>query len=266
MADDQYSNAFEEDLFRTIRVRELQDEDFILGSVERIVLKANGCSIILIYSLKDKVSRGLRVIWDDLADTFAGVNFFAINASRRINIMRAWQEVNDDPDHPLNAYRVRGYPAIIVYREGGQPGLSWPKAFYNGELSSSLLQNWILQLACTPGYTETPAIREGIVADTEVVVTDDRSRGGEAPVSSTDFQSGDFRIDEATIDDYQDLKGDFIDDVYNEGLEDEQILQDYEEQRSAPYSNLRRFRSTYGTGSVTDPGFMTFLEDDELNL
>lgn len=266
MADEEYTNAFEEDLFRTIRVRELQDEDFILGSVERIVLKASGCSIILVYSMKDKVSRGLRTIWDELADTFAGVNFFAINASRRINIMRAWQEVNDDLDHPLNGYRIRGYPAIIVYREGGQPGLAWPKAFYNGDLSLSALQNWILQLACTPGYTEMPAIREGIVTDNEIVVTDDRSRGGEAPAASTDFQRGDFRIDETTVEEYNELDGDFKQEVYDEGLAEEEVLRDYEEARDVPYKNLRAFRSTEGTGSVSDPGFIRILEDEELAL
>lgn len=267
MAYEEPSNAFEEDLFRTIQVRELQDEDFILGSVERIVLKANGCSIVLVYSLKDKTSKGLRSIWDELADTLAGINFFALNASRRINIMRAWQEVSDDLDHPLNAYRIRGYPSIIVFREGGQPGLSWPKAFYNGDLSLASLQDWILTLACTPGYTEVPLMREGIVTDSDIVVTDERSRGGERAATSLDFQSGDFRIDQKTIEDYQDLDEDFREEVYEEGLNEAEVLQKSEDLREER-ANIRRLREgdRGGYGSVSDPGFMSYYDDDNLDL
>lgn len=257
--------VFEEDLFKTIPVKELQDEDFLLASVERIVLKATGCSVILIYSIKDEVSRGLRVIWDELADSFAGVQFYALNASRRINVMRAWQEINDDEDHPLSAYRIRGYPTILVYREGGQPGISWPKAFYNGQLSLQYIQNWVLTLACTPGYTETPAIREGIVSDQDIYVDD--GRGSQQPASSLDFQDGFFRVDEATVDEYLQTEEEFADRVILEGSAEPEVMNDLQDFRPAPDQNIRVFTSTDGFGSAAnDPGFVQRLGDDALNF
>ena len=117
-------DLFEEELFRNVRARELQDEDFLLNTVERIALRAEGCSAVLFYLRDNPTSRGLRDVWNLLSERFAGINFFAVNASLRTNIMQAFQQVNDDPDHPLSEYRIRGFPTILVYREGGQRGVS----------------------------------------------------------------------------------------------------------------------------------------------
>ena len=151
---------FERDLYKSIPTKELQNEDFILDSVERIALKASGCSIILFYLNDHRKSMQVKAIWDELSDKFAGVFFYTVNASRRKDIMYAFQLIAQDQDHPLHRYRIKEYPSIIVYREGGQPGVSWPKAFYNGELDQDALENWVLNLACTPGYTETSALRD----------------------------------------------------------------------------------------------------------
>lgn len=247
----------EEDLFRSIPVRELQDEDFLLASVERIVLKASGCSAVLFYTLKDPISKQLRNMWNELADSFAGINFFAVNASRRVNIMRSFQEVSDDLDHPLNNFRIRGYPAILIYREGGQPGISWPKAFYNGELTLDALQNWMLQLACTPGYTETPLIKEGIVTENEIQVYDERSRGGVKPASSLDFQSNEFRVDDETIERFLELQQEDQAAGY-----DEEEMQNFEEVRGR---NMRIYQPEK-VGGLGDPGFIRGERDDELSL
>lgn len=167
---------FEEDLYKSIPIKELQNEDFVLDSVERIALKATGCSIILFYLNGDRKSMQVKAMWDELSDKFAGVFFYTVNASRRTDIMRAFQIVAQDQDHPLHQYRIKQYPSIIVYREGGQPGVSWPKAYYNGPLELDALENWVLNLACTAGYTETSALRdeqpEVTINGEEVVVED----------------------------------------------------------------------------------------------
>lgn len=275
---------FEEELFRNIRVRELQNEDFLLATVERIVLRAQGCSVVLFYLRNNATSRGLRDAWNLLSERFAGINFFAVNASLRIDIMQAFQQVNDDPDHPLNEFRIRGFPTILVYREGGQAGLSWPKAFYNGSLSTDAIQDWILQLACVPGYKEVPAIREGVVMDNEVFITDDRVRSAPTPeeeedeeeeadpglsvASATDFQSGDFRIDEEVIDSNLEFQDDFEQEVIDEGLDLPGTLDDLDGERPIPERNLASFQTTDYPGSLEygDPGFLEMLEDRSLGI
>ena len=262
-------DLFEEELFRYVRVRELQDEDFLLSTAEKIVLRATGCSAVLFYVRNNATSRGLRDIWNVLSENFAGINFFAVNASLRVNIMRAFQQVNDDPDHPLSPYYIRGYPTILIYREGAVPGASWPKAFYNGDLSTDALQDWLLQLACVPGYTETPAIREGVVMDTEVIVTDDRSDFySTGAASSLDYQSGDFRIDEATIDSNLDFQDEFEDGVYSRGESSGAFLNDMNTARPLPTKNIRNYRTTDYPGSLTgdDVGFLAEFADEDLGI
>lgn len=276
----QSEDLFEEELFRTVRVRELQNEDFLLNTVERIVLKAEGCSVVLFYIRENPESRGLREIWNTLSERFAGVNFFAVNASLRIQIMQAFQQVNDDPDHPLSQYRIRGFPTILVYREGGQAGISWPKAFYNGQLNSDDIQDWILQLACTPGYTETPALREGVVTDNEVTVSKNSgiARKTKKTLSSADeikpeeldetfdlkdVQSGDFRIDEAVVDSNLAFQEEFEEEVVEESK-----LEELRAARPMPNSNIRSFSTTDYPGSLdyADPGWLAQLEDQKLGI
>ncbi|MFS8160086.1 MAG: protein disulfide isomerase family protein [Candidatus Roizmanbacteria bacterium] len=253
--DAQAPSVFEDDLFRTIQVKELQNEDFLLQTVERIALRATGCSIVLFYTLGNRTSTSMRAVWNELSERFAGVNFFAVNASRRINIMKAFDDVKNDNDHPLNAYRLRGFPTILVYREGGsQSGISWPKAFYNGELSTTALQNWILTLACEPGYTETPTIREGVVSDLNITVDDPRGESSK-PASSLDFQSPDFDVGQATYDEVANAQAEYPTYLQEEDLEYAEDLQQVSE------DNLRNFSSSYGTGSIDDPGYLNLLVD-----
>lgn len=247
MAQFEDVELFEEELFRTVRVKELQNEDFMLNTVERIVLKAEGCSLVLFYLRENPASNGMRDIWNLLSERFAGVNFFAVNASLRVDIMRAFQQVSDDPDHPLSTYAIRGFPTILVYREGGEAGLSWPKAFYNGELSTIALQNWILQLACVPGYTETPALREGVVTENDIILEDPNYQ---------EYGS------------YYDYEDEFEQDVLQDVTEQEELVQSLELERPIPSSNIRNFSTTDYPGSLDfgDAGFLEEFEDSDLNV
>jgi hypothetical protein len=267
--DGQVFSTFDDDLFRTIQVRELQNEDFMLNTVERIALVANGCSIVLFYLLGDPISRKMRILWNDLANRFSGVNFFAVNASRRINIMKAFDDVKNDVDHPLNAYRLRGFPSILVYREAGsQSGIAWPKAFYNGELSTSALIDWILTLACEPGYTATPALKEGTVVDLDTIVTDPR-----AVVNSEVSRTPVFRTRLATTADFEDPDFDlgveiadqvfYSQDLLEEELYRQDIDPDYVDDYRLPTANTL---GDYRSSTVDDPGFLNILDDQDFEM
>ena len=101
---DDFNNT--DDLFRTFRVRELDNEDFILNSEARIALRSKGCSAVLFYNPRNDTSKGLKVIWNELSETLAGVNFFSVNTSRRTDIMRAFSEVRQQLNHPLNHLHI----------------------------------------------------------------------------------------------------------------------------------------------------------------
>ncbi len=185
MADFESEDTFQGDLFSRNRVRELDKEDFALNAAIGLVLYSKGCSLILFYD-KSGLSKQLQVLWNDLADRFGGVNFFGVNVQDRTEIMRRIVEIRNQPNHPLNKYVSRGEPYILVYREN-EPGLSYPQAFYNGELSTSQLSNWILQLACDPGYTETPYEHEGTITENDRIAFDPRAVGNDRPTSSSEY-------------------------------------------------------------------------------
>ena len=180
--------GLDDDLFATYRVKELDSEDFYTSAFLRIALRASGCSAILFYMPRNPTSRAMRNIWNRLSEDLAGVNFFAVNASRRPKLMEAFQKVAADEEHPLHLYQIRGYPTILTYRESAEQGISIPQAFYNGELSYDALLNYFITLACLSGHRDFPALKEGVIVDDEIIVSDSRSIV-DRPVSSLEFGS-----------------------------------------------------------------------------
>ncbi len=250
---DEFKNAtLDDDLFQTFRVRELDNEDFYLNSAERIALNSTGCSGILFYMPRNPTSRALRTIWNRLSEDLSGVNFYAVNASRRGRIMEAFQKVASDEEHPLHLYQLRGFPTILVYREGSEPGISWPQAFYNGELSYEALLNYFITLACLSGHREFPALREGVIVDEDIIVVDSRAIVDE-PVSSLEFSS---RVTEDAF---------FREETRFEDEFDEEDL-DLEYERRIPSENIKRYFSTEndGFGTVDDPGALNAIAASNL--
>ena len=248
--------GLDDDLFATYRVRELDNEDFYLNSAERIALRASGCSGLLFYMPRNPTSRAMRNIWNRLSEDLAGVNFFAVNASRRGRIMEAFQKVASDEEHPFHLYQLRGFPTILVYREGSEPGISWPQAFYNSDLSYEALLNYFLTLACTSGYREFPVLKEGVIVDEDIIVTDPRGVVDE-PISSFEFKSG-----ELTLDDVDDV---FFNDATKFEDEFEEEALKLEEQRRIPSETLREYYSPAGENiTVGDPGSVSNLSVNDL--
>uniref|UniRef100_A0A6C0CJB4 Thioredoxin domain-containing protein n=1 Tax=viral metagenome TaxID=1070528 RepID=A0A6C0CJB4_9ZZZZ len=143
------------DLFERDRVQELESEDFALTSVDGLALNREGCSIVLFYDDSDE-STNMHEIWIDLSEEFSGINFGAVNTTRRRSIMKRIMQIQNSPNHPLWRYFNRmSYPAILAFREV-EPGLGFPQAVYNGPKSYEDLADWVANSACQEGYNEYP--------------------------------------------------------------------------------------------------------------
>lgn len=175
-------------IFTVVKVRELGENDFYIGSRTPTLMKFSGCALVLFYIPSDPVSQATQTLWAQLAATLAAPYFMAVNCSLQSEILAAFKETGDDPDHPLSPFRVDGIPQIITFRKG------WPQAYYNGELSYDALQNFALTLACQPGYYEPTSDFIGVgrtllddQGEYDLVVPDSRFPGATAPSSSRSY-------------------------------------------------------------------------------
>lgn len=173
MADEE--NQEEGDIFDHSRVQELESEDFALPSVDGLVLYRSGCSLVLFYDRSDE-SMDLRELFVDLAEEFSGINFCAVNTTRRSAIMKRVSQIQGNPNHPFwrylrHVYRESLTPFILVFREV-EDGLGYPQAVYNGELEKDVMMDWIGNRACQPGYNEFPG-----PDDEDVAIDDDTGEG-----------------------------------------------------------------------------------------
>lgn len=157
--------------FRANEVRDLQNEDFALNTTDGITLYASGCSMLLFYD-QSPLSKELMEIWLELADIHSGVNFYGVDFTRRRNIMKRFSEIKNSPNHMFNRYTSKSVPFILVYRED-EPNISYPQAFYNGEFSTSALNDFVMTLACEAGYNESPFLRQGIYTENNTVLDED---------------------------------------------------------------------------------------------
>lgn len=171
-------------VFQRGLVRDLQNEDFALATTDGITLFATGCSIILFYD-NTLLSRQLMEIWLDLAQIHAGVNFYGVDFNNRREIMQRFFEIKTSPNHMFNRYTTQAIPFILVYRED-QPGISYPQAFYNGPLTTDDISNWILIMACQPGYRESPLLAKGITTPNNTIINDPNMGEGVTRVLSSD--------------------------------------------------------------------------------
>lgn len=157
--------------FEIIKVKELQPDDFYLGSRTPTMLKSQDVTIILAYLPGDDESEELKDIWAALASRIAGVQFAAINGAQQTEIMKAFYVTAGDPDHPLYPFNLNGFPTILVYRKG------WPQAFYNGERNFDDLEAYCLELAWRAGYYEPVNDYEGVAPSLNKLAYERRSPG-----------------------------------------------------------------------------------------
>jgi len=160
------------DFFAFVKVKELQPDDFYLGSRTPTMLKSRDATLILFYLPSDEESGQLKDIWAALSTELAGIQFAAVNGSRATEIMKSFVETGGDPDHPLFPFKVNGFPTIMVYRDG------WPQAYFNGERSYDTLLAYCLELAWKVGYYEPNNIFEGVATSRPELVAYERRTSG----------------------------------------------------------------------------------------
>ena len=172
-------------VFPYLRVKELNSNDFYIGSRTPTMLKDPNPTVILFYSPNNQESLELAPIWARLAERVAGVTMAAVNVLQNETLMKEFQATNNNLDHPLAPYAISGVPTILVYRDG------WPQAYYNGEKSEEAILQWIFVLAVKVGYKEPDTRYTGISPIQSTNVVKDRREGDFIfPTSSRDFTSG----------------------------------------------------------------------------
>jgi hypothetical protein len=151
-------------VFSQSTIQNLTDSDFFFDDEMKVRLKNKECMLILFYG-EDSDSRELCGIWGSTASQIAGPHFAACNLSAQNKIKLAFVSLYEDPLHPLHEFALSQVPVIIVYRKG------LPKAYYNGDLSTSSIADYALTLACHPDYFETTKVGGSMEMETKLAMT-----------------------------------------------------------------------------------------------
>lgn len=162
------------------KVKELQPNDYYLGSRTPTALKSTSVTIIFFYLPSDKTSQELRDIIAVLAASVAGIDYVAVNGAEEKEILKAYVETGNDVDHPLFPFAVTGFPTIMVYRKG------WPQAYYNGDRTYDALLAYSLELAAKPGYYEPVNDYEGVAPSDPTLYAYERRLPGSTKSDYTD--------------------------------------------------------------------------------
>jgi hypothetical protein len=252
----------DEEMFKTNIPRELQDEDFYdLNAADGIALRATGCTLVLFYKMDDADSEGVRVMFSNLADQIANINFYAVNVSRRKNIMEMWYRVTTGPhsnNTPWKSFSFKAtegaesaFPTIVVYREGGGDGISWPQAFYDGPWDQESLSYWTLNLACKENYST-------FASDGYVHFDDTDGSGGQ---EQYDEQAAAVELGKEEVQQSMDnVEGQFEDQVVAEGLTDPNVL------ANPPHMPWQDFQLPPRPSPSKDPGYIELDDDDQLDF
>jgi len=145
--DPKTPNIVYETLFGQETVKRLSSYDFELDSEGLVTLKIKECAIVLFYG-RNTESNQLIKIFALAGQQVAAPLFAACNLFVEREVALAFSELSSRSSHPLHWAGIRGYPFILVYRDG------YPVAFYNGDRTVQALVDFALTLACHASYRE----------------------------------------------------------------------------------------------------------------
>lgn len=128
-------------------VKRLTQDDFNTDDRSLITLKHRECTLVMFY-INNKESRDLMVIYAALANQVPGPTFGIVNMNNERKVAQAFTELRSNGSHSLHWAGLRGYPSILVYRDG------WPVAFYNGAREVQAMTDYVLSLPCNANYYE----------------------------------------------------------------------------------------------------------------
>lgn len=178
-----------EDMSVRYRVKNLNDQDFILDSKTPMACTWEDCMMVLFYNPTNVESLDLMPVWEEAARVSSATTFASVNMIRSPGIAKAIVSTIRNPDNPLHDFGPRGYPTIIVYRAG------WPQGYYNGSRTVQQLVEFSTVMACDTGFHERKNNRIGMststsgISGTRVFSTEDGNQG-ELPSDSRSFVTG----------------------------------------------------------------------------
>lgn len=158
-------------LFSQDSIQNLTECDFDLQTMR---LKINKCIAVLFY-VENPESHAVARIWSLLAQQRPDILFGSVNLMTNRKINTALNNLKIDPSHPLHVLTTRGYPIILIYRNG------WPILAYNGPNTTESISKFLLQSPCSESEIQfkmplvaqsvpvSPVIRENPVVQVQTI-------------------------------------------------------------------------------------------------
>lgn len=131
-------------------IKNLDDQDFLLGTMNSICIKYETTTVVLFY---DSSSATVATEYAKAIKTsIIGPTMAACTFELCPGVKSAMTALASDPNSPLAPYAVKQLPAIVCYRG------RWPVANYTGDFSASSINAFRSEIASNPTYrnTDTP--------------------------------------------------------------------------------------------------------------
>lgn len=160
-------------MLRTVRVfdnglvKNLDDRDFLLGTMNSICINYETTTIVLFY---DTASSSAATEYAKAIKTsIIGPTMAACTFDLCPGVKGAMTALTSDTESPLAPYAIKQLPAIICYRK------RWPVANYTGDFSASSINAFRSEIASNPSYRNTDVPPPVVVGDStdEPVASDD---------------------------------------------------------------------------------------------
>lgn len=177
-------------LFDNAVVKNLTDEDFLIGTMNAICLREPDSVIVLFYDNNLESKRLVKVFAEVAKATVVGPLMAGCCIPFTPKLFKSMNELQKDINSPLADFAIRGLPTIMVYRE------RWPVAVYAGQRDVQSLVDYRNFLANRPTYREPTnrtygtSVKSDGNNEEEEDDDDSRYRRFKAIKSSRDFRSG----------------------------------------------------------------------------
>lgn len=145
-------------IFSQSKIKMLYDGDFALDTFEKIALRWKDCIICLFYD-EGPESKDWGKIFGISAQRIHGPQLTACNIELSLGVAKAFTEVASNGGHPYHWVGLKGYPFILIYRQGV------PVASYSGDSAVEPFVDYCVSLACKHDYYEREILRAGVQLD-----------------------------------------------------------------------------------------------------
>lgn len=172
-------------LFDNSIVKNLNDDDFLVGTMNGICLRAPDNTIVLFYDNNAESKRLTKIFSEAAKATVVGPLMAGCYLPLCPKLSKSMNELQSDSNSPLAEFAIKGLPTILVYRE------RWPVAFYNGDRDVKNLVNYRNFLANNPTYREPNSSHSGDDELKSIKKSSDFRSDETESVATGDFEDGD---------------------------------------------------------------------------